>query len=316
MAGHAQSIYVEIEIRGPIERVWELTQTPGQHRRWDLRFTEIEYLPRPDPAAPQRFRYATRIGLGARISGEGETVGDHDGAGGERTSALKFWSDDPKSLIREGSGYWKYAPARGGGESDEQVVHFLTRYDYEVRFGAVGRLIDRLAFRPLMGWATAWSFDRLRLWVERGIDPASSLRNSLINLVARAALSFVWLYQGVVPKLVYRHRDEIAMLGRMGMTESTARAALVWIGGAEVALGVVILVAWRSPWPLWLTLVAMPAALVGAAMTSPAFVAAPFNPVVLNAAVFALAAVASLAGRGDLPSAARCLRGPARGERP
>ena len=25
-----------------------------------------------------------------------------------------------------------------------------------------------------MGWATAWSFDRLRLWLEEGIDPATS----------------------------------------------------------------------------------------------------------------------------------------------
>src|SRR4051794_22324779 len=68
-------IYVEILIQAPIEAVWELTQVPAQHQRWDLRFTDIDYLPRPDPAEPQRFRYQTRIGFGFAIRGAGESTG-------------------------------------------------------------------------------------------------------------------------------------------------------------------------------------------------------------------------------------------------
>src|SRR5277367_4423223 len=170
MAGQTKSIYVEIAIGGPLDRVWQLTQTPDLHEKWDLRFTEIRYLPRPDVAQPQRFLYATRIGFGLRIGGKGESVGNCEGLAGERSSALKFWSEDPKSLIREGSGYWKYIPSGENG----CTVRFLTGYDYEVRFGTVGHLVDRTLFRPLLGWATAWSFDRLRLWIEKGIDPAAS----------------------------------------------------------------------------------------------------------------------------------------------
>ncbi len=155
-------------------------------------FTDIEYLPRPDETEPQRFLYATRIGFGQAIQGQGETIGQRDGANGERTSALKFWSDDPKSLIREGAGYWRYVPTQDG-------LRFLTSYDYRVRFGALGRFFDALVFRPLIGWATAWSFDRLRLWIENGIHPVSSLQRSLIHLVARISLSFVWLYQARSP---------------------------------------------------------------------------------------------------------------------
>src|SRR5258705_3864216 len=99
MAAHAESIYVQIEIRGPLDRVWQLTQTPDLHQQWDLRFTDIQYLPRPDPSEPQRFCYVTRIGLGLDVRGEGETVGNRDGPGGQRTSGLNVWSDDPKSLI-------------------------------------------------------------------------------------------------------------------------------------------------------------------------------------------------------------------------
>lgn len=309
MAGHAQSIYVEIDVRGPIGRVWELSQTPELHRRWDLRFTEIDYLlPRPEPAEPQRFRYATRIGLGLEVRGEGETVGGHDDPGGARTSALKFWSDDPKSLIREGSGYWKYVP-RGDG----QGVRFLTRYDYDVRFGGVGRRFDRWVFRPLMGWATAWSFDRLRLWVERGIDPAASMRCGLAYAVARVVLAFVWLYQGIVPKLLFRQADELAMLIRGGVPASAARAVLLAVGGAEVGLGLAMIVGWHWRWPVWVTLAAMPLAAVAVAVTSPAFLVAPFNPVTLNVCVFALAVVACVERR-DAPSARHCRRRPAGGE--
>ena len=75
-------IYVEIAIQAPLEELWRLTQSPDLHQRWDLRFTRIAYLPRPDPGEPQRFRYETRIGFGLAVSGEGETAGERDLADG------------------------------------------------------------------------------------------------------------------------------------------------------------------------------------------------------------------------------------------
>jgi hypothetical protein len=301
-----RTIYVQIDIAGPIDRLWEVTQTPELHRRWDLRFTDIQYLPRPDPAQPQRFLYATRIGFGLRIRGEGETVGVADAPDGTRTSALKFASDDPKSLIRAGSGYWKYIPIPA--EPGEPArVRFLTAYTYSVRLGVAGRAIDRFAFRPLMGWATAWSFDRLRLWVERGIDPALALRRAATYTLARVAVAFVWLYHGLVPKLLFPSPDELTLLTRLGLSDAAARVTLPLIGVAELILTAVLVFAWRRTWPLWATLILMPLALVPIAITSPHFLAAAFNPVSLNACVFALAAVALL-NVANLPSAGRCVR--------
>jgi hypothetical protein len=168
-----RAIYVETLIRTPMERLWEATQDPSLHERWDLRFTRIEYLPRAE-GEPQRFLYATRVGGGLEIRGEGSSVGDKTAPDGSRTSALTFWSDDPRSLIRAGSGYWRYVPTPEG-------IRFITGYDYETRFGAFGRALDAV-FRPLLGWATAWSFDRLRLWLERGVDP----RTARTRLLPRA----------------------------------------------------------------------------------------------------------------------------------
>lgn len=293
------SIYVEIRVQGRLEDIWQRTQNPALHERWDLRFSEIDYLPR-DGDEPQRFRYETRLGFGLRIRGAGESTGTRDGTGGERTSALRFWSDDRKSLIREGSGYWRYVPTADG-------VRFLTWYDYRTRFGAPGRIVDRLLFRPLMGWATAWSFDRLRLWIEKGIDPALSMQRSLAHAVARIALAVVFLYQGLVPKLLYQHPSELAMLSGGGLSADAAGRALVAVGIAEVALGAILLVAWHARWPCVLVLALMPIALIGVVVTSPHLLAGAFNPVALNVAVAALAAVVWL-GSADLPSAARCRR--------
>lgn len=174
-------IYIERFIDCPIERLWQLTQSPELHERWDLRFSSITYLPNVSDDAPQRFRYTTRIGFGLAISGEGETAGERDGPGGQRTSALKFWSDSPISLIRSGAGYWKYVPIDTG-------VRFITGYDYEVRFGAAGRLFDRLVFRPVIGWATAWSFDQLRLWAERDQPPGTTFWRILVAVVSRGSV--------------------------------------------------------------------------------------------------------------------------------
>jgi hypothetical protein len=63
------SVYVESLASATLDVLWTHTQTPQLHRRWDLRFSRIGYLPRLDDAAPQRFCYATRIGFGLEVNG-------------------------------------------------------------------------------------------------------------------------------------------------------------------------------------------------------------------------------------------------------
>ena len=292
------SIYVEILIRGNMDELWERTQQPKLHKRWDLRFSDIDYLPR-EPAQAQKFLYATRIGGGLRIKGAGESTGERDDITGQPTSALKFRSEDPKSLIVTGSGYWKYVPTSDG-------IRFLTWYDYRVRFGALGRLLD-WGFRPLIGWATAWSFDRLRLWIECGVPPEVSRTQAWIYSIARGALVFVWLYHGLVPKLLFRNVDEFRMMSRVPGISTVAGVALA--GLLEVCFGIVMLLLWKSRWPLWLTILFMMLAMVGVAISSPEYLSGAFNPVTLNLSVAALAAIALLAGE-CIPTASRCLRRP------
>jgi hypothetical protein len=45
-----------------------------------------------------------------------------------------------------------------------------------------------------MGWATAWSFDRLRIWLEDGIPPERSLRRWALDAGLRVVLcATAWL---------------------------------------------------------------------------------------------------------------------------
>jgi uncharacterized membrane protein YphA (DoxX/SURF4 family) len=301
------SIYVESLLRAPFEAIWSHTQTPDLHQRWDLRFSQIDYLPKAAPDAPQQFSYTTRIGFGLQVSGQGETLGQRDLADGSATSALKFGSDEPLSIIREGSGYWKYIPTIEG-------VRFLTWYDYGTRFGVVGVVFDRLVFRPLIGWATAWSFDRLRLWLEERIEPALALRNALIHFVARVALAGIFAYQGLIPKLIVQHADELSMLRAAGIPATFTPGVLSALGIAEIALALALLVSLSRSWPAWICAVSMPIATTMVALHSPMFFEAAFNPFSLNLAVAALAVIDLIVLPG-VPSATRCLRR-ARSEQP
>jgi len=291
-------IYVEILISEDVDEIWGRTQIPELHKQWDLRFTAIQYLPRHSPDEPQRFLYSTRIGFGLQIDGEGESTGSKEDATGIRTSALKFWSSDGKSLIEEGSGYWRYVPTENG-------TRFLTWYDYRTRFGVVGRLIDRIFFRPLIGWATAWSFDRLRLWIECGIHPKTSFRLALIHAFARLGIAFIWLWQGLMPKLLFPSRDEVAMLDAVGLPVSS----LFFIGIVELVLAVVTLASWHWRRFFLLNVLAMVAALATVALSSPSYLVTAFNPVTLNVATIFLSLIGYFAA-GDLPSASCCLRKP------
>jgi hypothetical protein len=172
-------LYVETRIRVERDVLWRRTQDPAEHQRWDLRFTSIDFLAR-EPGRPQGFTYAIRIPW-RQVAGVGVTVGEKVRPDGQLTSALQFSSPDRLSPIRAGRGWWRYVP-------DGDGFRFLTGYDYDVRWGATGRFVDRWAFRPWMGWATAWSFDRLRIWCERGVPPERSRNLALGSALARCAV--------------------------------------------------------------------------------------------------------------------------------
>jgi uncharacterized membrane protein YphA (DoxX/SURF4 family) len=282
-----------------MEALWAATQEPDQHQRWDLRFGTISYLPQVT-GEPQLFTYATTVAPGVVIAGTGESLGDRDRADGSRWSGLRFWADDKRSIIEAGAGYWRYVPTEDG-------IRFLTRYDYRTRWGRVGETVDRRVFRPLFGWATAWSFDRLRLWLEQGVPPERSRDQAIAHAMAVAGLSGVWLYQGLVPKIWKVDPLEVYLWRQVGMPEPWAKTAVRVAGSVEVLLGVLTIGGARRRWPFALTALVMPVLAAVTMKADRSVLTRAFNPASLNWAMAALAAVA-LATQDGRPSGRRPLR--------
>ena len=149
---------METTIAADVDAVWAATQDPAAHVRWDVRFSRIT----PTGTTPEgatRFTYERRVPFHT-VRGTGVSLGEKHRPDRTRTSALRFHTADPLSPISSGRGFWRYT-AR-----DDGTTVFITGYDYAPGWGPLD-----VAVRPLLGWATAWSFDRLRLWLETGVPP-------------------------------------------------------------------------------------------------------------------------------------------------
>ncbi|NRF95415.1 hypothetical protein HQN89_31580 [Paenibacillus frigoriresistens] len=109
----------------------------------------------------------------------------------------------------------------GGTYPTEEGIHFITRYDYQTRFGKAGEWFDQLMFRPMMGWATAWS--------------------SLTDLLCISILSFDWIYQGIVPKLLVQNSGEMDILKRTGLYHGYESIVLAIMGVGEISFGLFLL---------------------------------------------------------------------------
>lgn len=292
-------IYVSAEMNTTMEKLWEYTQEPRIHTEWDARFTEISYLEKQE-GEPQKFLYKTKIGFGLEIAGEGESIGEIRKETGERISSLKFWTDNTLSLIQIGRGYWKYTPCK-------EHIHFETQYDYDTRYGRIGNVIDFYMFRPLLGWATAWSFDALKLWLEKGLHPRLLIRRTMTYWLVCFLFAFVWMYQGIFPKIIFSHPEEMKMLSAIIGSTGNSIAILKVIGMLEIIFGII----WLFPVPkqkLFILHIFMLIALtIVAGFTNIVSFTEPFNPITLNVLLMGVSIVGYM-NSFDLPSAKNCKR--------
>ncbi|MDG9856610.1 DoxX-like family protein [Pseudomonas nitroreducens] len=118
--------------------------------------------------------------------------------------------------------------------------------------------------------------------------------------IARLALGLVFLYHGLVPKLLFLSPDEVRMIEAHGWPLSTQRIAEV-AGAAEIVLALAILLLRRSRWPLWLAAAALLGLLVDVVLFAPELLLGAFNPVSTNVAALALCAIALLGERDATP---------------
>lgn len=122
---------------------------------------------------------------------------------------------------------------------------------------------------------------------------------SIILQICRFSLAGIWIYQGLVPKLLGPHADEITMNQSIQPFWLSPEQIAFYAGVGEVLFGVLLFVCYRKKWVYRLTIFAMLGLFLAALVLTPQFVTSAFNAFTLNLACFALAWVALLCLRGN-----------------
>jgi hypothetical protein len=126
---------------------------------------------------------------------------------------------------------------------------------------------------------------------------------ALIHALARLGIAFTWMWQGLVPKLIFPSFDEQAMISAAGLPLTLLPA----IGAFESAFAIVTLCLWRWRPFFFLNSFLMVGALISVSLQSASYLVAAFNPVTLNVGMILLSAIGYFSA-AELPSASRCLR--------
>src|SRR5258708_20803423 len=105
---------------------------------------------------------------------------------------------------------------------------------------------------------------------------------------ARVALALLWIYQGLVPKLLVPDSGELT-LAKATVGNALARPCVIGAGVVEIVIGVALLVLPRSRVLIWISTVLVTGLTVAGTIATPHIAVPPFNSISLTVAMLALA---------------------------
>ena len=106
-----------------------------------------------------------------------------------------------------------------------------------------------------------------------------------VHQIARYLLAFVFVYHGLVPKILYLSPIEMSLM-RAHHLDPLIFSPLA--GALEILLGACIAFYKRSLVPVYLAMLALIALLIDVAVIAPVLLLEAFNPVTINVASFGL----------------------------
>jgi len=116
--------------------------------------------------------------------------------------------------------------------------------------------------------------------------------NSRIGKIANVSLAISWFYQGLMPKIIFKHPQEIAMVTNSGVFSEEQAVTIVMVAGIlECIFASAFLLFPHSKIVHWLNISALTVLCAGALFTEISLFIFPFNPATLSITMIALSLI-------------------------
>jgi uncharacterized membrane protein YphA (DoxX/SURF4 family) len=120
-------------------------------------------------------------------------------------------------------------------------------------------------------------------------------------LISRLSLGAVWLYEGLVPKLLFVRPDQVQLVRRSGFYFGTPEFFLQLLGAAQVAVAIWLLVGFAERMAVVIATIGMWILIVLVAMANPAMLTDPYGALIkdlcLTACAYTVWSLSPLAAR-------------------
>lgn len=159
-----------------------------------------------------------------------------------------------------------------------------------------------------MGWATALSFDVLKRWLEKGEQPQAQYFRFFTYWALTFLFFFIWIYHGLIPKIVAMHPVEIKMFQQaLSLSTMNAKTGLIILGLCEVAFGLLWLFFRNKRRLFFAQIILFLLLTTGVIAGDYSNLNHPFSPLTFNLALFTLSVIGLTISR-DVPSTKHCRR--------
>lgn len=117
------------------------------------------------------------------------------------------------------------------------------------------------------------------------------LLNKPLRLI-QITLAVLWIYQGLVPKILFQSSAEIAIWQTIGLELHLAKIAVALSGMIEIMFGCTFLIWQKAAFIHQLNILGLSGLLLLIMFTDPLQLTTAFNPVVMNIAMIAISMIA------------------------
>lgn len=123
------------------------------------------------------------------------------------------------------------------------------------------------------------------------LSPSLAITLHRLKLAARFSVGFVWMWEGLVPKLLFPSPLQIDMVARSGWWIVSPASTLQWLGAAMIVAGLILMSGWQERLAQLVATLSVLILMVLVIGTHPASLNDPFGGLAKDACLFTCSAV-------------------------